>query len=477
MTYDLGIVGAGPAGMTAALTAHELGLSVVVVDEQQRPGGQIFRQPPASRSPTPKGAAGYPWGQSLVADAEASSGRHGIRWCLGATALGVLEDDAGLELIVRHGARTERMGVRRLLIATGAMDLPVAFPGWTLPVVVTAGGMQAMLKAQQVLMARTVVLTGGHPLLLLVAGLILDVGGDIAEIALPRSRTSLRELPRAVGALPGHLGVLANAAATAAKLARSRVPVRRGAIVTAARGDGRVEEVDVAALRADNTIDPEQAPRTVPADGVVLGYGFQPATDLARQAGCGLRWDSPAGGWVIAHDDDLRTTVPNIFVAGEPAGVAGADQARAEGRLAALMVAASLRGDDGVAENDVESARRDVRRARRFASVVQRLFEPPRETLTDLARGDTTVCRCEAVTRDDVEVAIEANPFLSSTNALKLECRTGMGPCQGRYCELTTAGLLARGRDMSMEQVGPLNAQFPIRPATVGEIGRMVEPE
>lgn len=473
--YDLGIVGAGPAGMTAALTASKLGLSVLVIDEQQRPGGQIFRQPPASRIARPKAVRGYPWGHRLVTAAEVADN---VAWRFGATALGVLRSASpadGLELVVRSKDSTDSTAVRSLLIATGAMDLPVAFPGWTLPGVLTAGAMQTMLKAQQLLVARKVVMTGGHPLLLEVAGLILENGGSIVELALPRQQSSLRDLARAVGALPGHVGILAQAASTAARLAMSRTPIRRGAIVTAARGEGRVEEVDITSLGPGNTWDPNQRPRTVAADGLVVGHGFQPSTDLARQAGCELRWDSPAGGWVVANDDDLRTTVPGIYVAGEPAGVAGANQARAEGRLAALAVAAATQGRTRTLDQDIDRAKRAVRHANRFASTVQRMFEPPRETLLALTQPETTVCRCEAVTRDQIETVINSNPFISSTNALKLESRTGMGPCQGRYCELTAASLLAQNRNTSIEHVGPFNAQFPVRPTTVRELSRLTD--
>ncbi|KAA1380709.1 FAD-dependent oxidoreductase [Aeromicrobium fastidiosum] len=471
--HDLAIVGAGPAGMTAALTASRLGLSVVVIDEQQRPGGQIFRQPPANRSAGPKAVRGYPWGHRLVVAAEAADN---VEWRYGTTALGVLRPappGEGIELVVRDDDGADRISVRSLLIASGAMDLPVAFPGWTLPGVVTAGGVQTMLKAQDLLLARDVVLTGGHPLLLVVAGLIHEKGGRVVELAMPRSQGSLREMTRALGALPGHLGILANAASTAARLVASGTPIRSGSIVTAARGDGRVEEVDVARLGPGNTLVPDQTCRTVAADGLVVGYGFQPSTDLARQAGCELRWDSPAGGWVVAHDDELRTTVPGVYVAGEPSGVAGADQSRAEGQLAALCIVHALGGTTVELDREIVRARRALRHTNRFASTVQRMFEPPRQTLAALADADTTVCRCEGVTRERAETVIDDNPFISSIGALKLECRTGMGPCQGRYCELTVAGLLAQRRDMSIDEVGAFNAQFPIRPATVGELSRM----
>jgi thioredoxin reductase len=474
--YDLGIVGAGPAGITAALTAAQHGLSVVVVDEQQRPGGQIFRQPPRARVSKVQSTLGYPWGQALVAQAEASDS---ISWRLGSTALGLLTAPThadGHNLVVRGAHGLELLPVRTLLIATGAMDLPVPFPGWTLPGVMSAGGIQTLLKSQHALMAGRSVLTGGHPLLVVVAGMLLERGGEIGEIVLPHMNASWPNLIRTASTIPGHFGVVGHAGLVMGRLALARIRFSRGAIVSAARGDGRVEEVDIVPLGPANTMASHAAPRTVAADGLVLGYGFQPSTDLARQIGCSLTWDSAGGGWIVDSDDRQRTSVRGIYVAGEPTGVAGAEQARLEGRLAGLTIAADVCGRTEPIDRQVAQTQRALRPARRFSTSVQRLFEPPRETLANLAGPDSLVCRCEAITRRQVETTIDANPFISSTNALKLECRVGMGPCQGRYCELTAATVLAQRRGMSIKDVGPFNGQFPIRPATVDELSHISAP-
>ncbi|MFD0514374.1 FAD-dependent oxidoreductase [Streptomyces aureus] len=163
--FDLAIVGAGPAGMSAALTAADHGLTVVVVDEQQRAGGQIFRQPPEDFSgsalhPT----AGYGWATDLIRRFETDSR---LTTEFGWSAIGVLSDDTEpdcLRVAINHPEHGTRvLGTRRLLIATGAYDLPVAFPGWTLPGVMTAGGVQTLVKAQKMAPVGDVVLAGAHP--------------------------------------------------------------------------------------------------------------------------------------------------------------------------------------------------------------------------------------------------------------------------------------------------------------------------
>ncbi|HQR25522.1 MAG TPA: FAD-dependent oxidoreductase [Nocardioides sp.] len=465
---DLAIVGAGPAGMSAALTASRRGLSVLVVDEQQRPGGQIFRQPPAAWAAPVRTPVGYRWGRPMIEECEESAA---ISWRLGHTALGVTAapDRAGsMTLLMRGPDGVDGVPVKRLLIATGAMDLPVAFPGWTLPGVYTAGGIQTMVKAQGLLPARTMVLAGAHPLLILVAELLLEKQAHIAEVVLAQRSLRPSSLLSHLGAVPGHLGVLMHGGSAFGRLLRSRTPIRRGAIVTAARGDGRVEEVDVADVGPD--WQPLGPTRAISADGLVIGYGFQPSTELARQVGCRLQWNSPKGGWVVSHDDHFATSVPGVYVAGEPAGVGGAEQSRAEGHLAALNIVADLGAGSPPSRGDLARARADHRRASRFAAMVQEAFEPNRQALLALAKPSTPVCRCEGIERHTVEQVIEATPFLTRANALKLECRTGMGPCQGRYCELTASGLLAAARESTMEDVGHFTGQFPVRPVSVSDI-------
>ena len=471
--WDLAVVGAGPAGLAAAAAASAHGLTVTVVDEQPQVGGQIFRRPPAGLTTAPfRWPTGYPWGERLVRAAEAGPSSR-VRWLPSTTALGVLRDDDGgpLRLVTSgptrggaNGARTVR--ARRLLVATGAFDLPVALPGWTLPGVVAAGAAQGLLKSQGVLAGSRPVLAGSHPLLLLVADQLRAAGADVREVLLARGLPGPREAWGALPAVPGHVGMLAELAAAVVRLRAAGVRVRTRALVTHAHGTERVEAVSV--RRVDRGWRPVGPERRVAADSLVLGFGFQPSTELAQQAGCAIRWDSPAGGWVVAHDGSQRTSVPDVLVAGEPAGVRGAEQARAEGHLAGLVAAADLAAPTPVTDRDLARARRAVARATRFSDVVQRMFAPDREGLLALAHHDTLVCRCELVTRGDVEATLDANPTMSMSSAVKLECRTGMGVCQGRYCETSVAGLVARRTGRSMTQVGGYVAQFPVKPTPLG---------
>lgn len=459
---DLLIIGAGPAGMAAAVTAANAGLSVTVVDEQARAGGQIFRRPPSTFSGEEGHYAPYSWSKDLIAAFETHPG---ITRCFRSTAYGVLQQEEAQELSVGIAgpAGGSRVACRRLLVATGAFDMPVAFPGWTKPGVMAVGAVQSLLKSQKVLAGRRIVLSGSHPLLLIAAKQLLDAGAEISEIAFARGLPSPTELARALPAAPGHLGVFTEAARAVATILKHRVRVSTRTVVTAAHGTSAVTGVSLS--RVDTHWRPIGEPRTLSADLLAIGFGFQPSTELARQAGCEMRWDSPKGGWIVKHDEHYATSVPGVFVAGEPTGVAGAEQSWATGMMAGIGVAASLGVDPELLSEPRRVAERALRGADRFATVVQEMFEPHRAALADLSNpADTLVCRCELVTSGEVDRVLSDNPFISSANALKLECRTGMGPCQGRYCEGTVTTKVAQARAASIERSGHFTAHLPVKP-------------
>lgn len=484
--YDIAIVGAGPAGMAAALAAAEHGLHPVVVDEQRRPGGQIFRQPPEQFSDVAHaGSSSDRWGRELLARCAAEPR---IAWMHETTAWAVFHDDEPSAPASRDSARPARvrlavhgpggepaLSARALLIATGAYDLPVAFPGWTLPGVFTAGGAQAFVKSQRLLPARRLVLAGSHPLLLMVADQLLSAGAEIAELAITRGLPTLQEARAGLRAVPGNGALLREAAAAVQRLRRAHVPIRRRTIISRADGETSVQSVRVAPV--DRGWRPTGPGRDLACDGLVLGYGFVASTELARQAGCATHWNPDAGGWVVTHDDEMRTSRPSVYVAGEPAGVTGAEQAAAEGRLAGVTIAIDLAATSrsSVAAS-LAATRRQLRAARRFSSVVQRTFAPRLGALGALATDDTLVCRCELVRARTIRTLLRETPHISTINAVKLETRAGMGPCQGRYCQGTVAALTAAARGCSAAEVGAFTARAPIKPVPLRALANLAEP-
>jgi len=436
---DVAVVGGGPAGMAAAVAARASGASVVLVDEYAAPGGQIWR-----RAFSEVGDVAPP---SLPRDGRelcrklASSGATVLCgtsvWA--ASPPGGPNDGAGpLHVLVVLGpdGETGRILARSVVLATGAYDRPLAFPGWTLPGVLTAGGAQALAKGQGVLPGRRVLLAGAGPFLLPVAKQLRSGGADVvAVVEATRRREWLAAAPR-MAAHPGKLGAYLGY--------RARMPTTSfiwGHVLVRADGEDAVERATIAAAQDDWSPRPGSE-RELEVDAVCTAYGFLPSTDLARAFGCELAGDA------VAHDQDMQTSVRGVFVAGEATGIGGAEMALVEGELAGAC-ASDLAAD-------VATLRRRRARAASFATILEDLFGR-RRGLAALADPDTVLCRCEDVTAGEVDAA-----GASSMAALKIMTRCGQGPCQGRVCERMIA-----------ERLGTparFNARAPVRPIPLGAL-------
>ncbi|NTE87401.1 FAD-dependent oxidoreductase [Agrobacterium rubi] len=473
-TVDLAIVGAGPAGLAAALAASDQGLSVVIIDEQPEIGGQIFRQPPHSFKAAPSSAfRSYPFGTKLL---EQARGDSRICFQLGTTAWGVFEPrdgGRGVELGLSSQDGGLMLRSKALLIATGAHDMPVAFPGWTLPGVMAAGGVQTLLKSQHVLSAKRYVLAGSHPLIFVLAEQLLKAGAEIAEVAIARPFPGLSEMLRAIPALPGQGRVVADLMRSLLALRRHKVPLSFSTSIRRAEGtEEGVARVVLQNVDGNGKLE-KGTERTVEGiDGVAIGYGLLASTELARQAGCAVHWAPDRGGWVVGHDDDMQTSRTDIYVAGEPAGIGGARRAFLQGKLAGLTIGAAVKGSDP-ASKAVRNAKTAVSRTDTFAAIMAQSFAPDLKLLASLADDETILCRCEEVASKDVDAFLKQSPFITSVNAVKLGCRTGMGPCQGRYCQLSVAMRVADRCNLPVETAGQFTAQAPIRPVPLKHLAKL----
>ncbi|WP_410573946.1 NAD(P)/FAD-dependent oxidoreductase [Amycolatopsis sp. cmx-4-61] len=395
------IVGAGPAGLAAAGHALAAGAHVTVLDQADAPGGQYHRG--ASHRFEGLLARCAWWPESTV-------------WALEGRRVHVLRGPAD-----GTDRRRRTLEPDALVLATGAHDRVLPFPGWQLPGVFTAGAAQALAKGEGVAVGRRVLVAGAGPFLLPVAASVLDVGAGIAAVleANP-ARTVLRGWSWRAAAHAGKVTELVRYAGT---LARHRVPYRLGRAVVEARGDDRVREAVTARVRADWSVVPGTE-RTCEVDALCVGHGFVPQPELAVAAGCVLD-----GGFVRVGDDQ-RTSVDGVFAAGEITGIGGAGAAAAEGAVAG-WAAAGRTPDRTLLE------RRDRTRAfaRRLAAA-----HPVGGAWPGWLREDTVVCRCEETTYGELKTAV-THPTAPGPHALKLGTRAGLGPCQGRMCGASVADL------------------------------------
>ena len=409
------IVGAGPAGLAAALRASAAGLDVILLDAAPQAGGQIWR--------ARQGAAAEPVARALARLAPA-----GVRVMAGTRVVMVLP---GRTLLVDGPDGAQRLRWNKLVLATGARERLLPFPGWTLPGVFGAGGLQALVKGGWPIAGRRVLVAGSGPLLLAAAATLRREGANVVGLAEEAGPGALARFARSLAAQP-------RKALQALRLGAALlgVPLMIGQRVVAAEGDGRVERV---VLQGEGG-----RTRTVACDVLAAGWGLVPQTELAQSLGCALaqRFGAPA----IVVDAQQRTRVDGVFAVGECTGVAGATAAQLQGEVVGQAIANDF-DIDGAADAPPRLARR-LAREHAFAAAVAATFPAPSGWAGRL-RDDTLVCRCEDVPWS----ALRDQPDL---RAAKLATRCGMGHCQGRLCHDTLAAVMHWPRLPVRAPLGPV---------------------
>lgn len=438
MTYDLAVVGGGPAGVAAALEASLAGLRVALLDAAPRLGGQYFRHLPDSFHATREGALHHGLDRFLR-QSQALDGR--VDLLLGHRVWAV---EAGFAVHALRGDREEApvtVHATRLLIATGAHDRPLPFPGWDLPGVLTPGGAQALLKGNLVAAGERILVAGTGPFLLPVAA---GLASRVVGVYEANGGLGLARHPVLAAGKSGE------ALGYGFALARHRVPYRTRHAVVAAHGEDRLTHVTVAKL------DPEWkvlSTHTVECDTLAVGYGFVPQLDLLTQLGCATEHDAD-GSAIVTVDAAQQTSVPGVYAAGEPTGVGGSALAETEGRIAGLAI-----GGGGAVPGLLLRRRA---RLRRFARALHEAY-PVRPGWQSWLADDTLICRCEEVPVSRIREAAA----LGATDArsIKLLARPGMGWCQGRMCGYAVSCLVGEE---------PQAPRRPIaQPITLGSLERI----
>lgn len=464
---DVVVIGGGPAGMAAALEADRSGLSVVLIEERPRLGGQIWKRFGAAFTVADAQRAGHEFrdGQAMIEAVE----RSGISVRTGTTTWGIWGTNVACTG-AGTGGGPEMIEARRIIVASGARDRPLAFPGWTLPGVLTAGAAKSLVATQLVLPGRRILMAGSGPLALAFAAQLRGYGANIVEVAEAAPRPGLRVLARL--AASGDPALLLEAARFRAQLLRDRIPFRYSTIIVRAEGDDEVEGAVVADVDRDWRVI-AGTERSIDVDTILLGYGLESSTELTRLLGCEHRYDAGLGGWVPVRDAWMRTTVAEVFAAGDGSGVAGAPSAIVEGRIAGIAAALDLGGlTEADADERTRKARRRLARLRRFQDALADAF-PVGPGIHELATEATVVCRCEEVTAGQLDARISDG--VADAGVMRATTRAGMGRCQGRNCASHIAAMIARGTGRTTADVALPSVRPPVKPVAVAAIASQRE--
>jgi NADPH-dependent 2,4-dienoyl-CoA reductase/sulfur reductase-like enzyme len=464
-SYDITIIGAGPAGMAAAITAAAAGATVLVVDEGVGPGGQIYRSVTTS---TPQITAflgtDYTSGRAQADHFLAS----GIDYASSATVWSIAPDESPamptsnlFEICLSQRGIARGVVARHVILATGAQERPFPIPGWTLPGVMTAGAAQITLKASGLVPSGRVVLAGSGPLLYLLASQL--AAAKVKPVALLDTTPSLNWL-KAASFLPDFLrSTYLGKGVRLLRTVRRNMRVVRGVNQLRADGDGRLGLVTFNRGR--------RLAETIEADLLLLHQGVVPATNLAMSAGVKHSWSMEQCAWLPDCNGWGNSSVTGISITGDGAGIAGAEAATARGKLAALGALHRLGlVDETTRARQAAPARAALEKARQGRRFLDALYRPADRFRVPTDNG-TIVCRCEEVTAGQVRAATALGA--QGPNQLKSFTRAGMGPCQGRMCGLTVTEIMAFERHLSPSQIGSLTIRTPVKPVTLAELASM----
>jgi NADPH-dependent 2,4-dienoyl-CoA reductase/sulfur reductase-like enzyme len=454
MTHDLIIIGAGPAGMAAALTATRLGLKTALLDEQPRAGGQIYRN---VRNAAPEVARilgpDYLHGETLAA--RLNDGNVDLHF--GATVWDIAPD---LTVSALSGGQSFQMRAPQLIAATGAMERAFPVRGWTLPGVLNAGAAQIALKSGGTIPSGKIVLAGGGPLLLLVACQLLQASADIAGIV----ETSPASNHWAVFA---HLAEALRAPKLLAKglkmiwrLKRAGIPCFKSAHDLVIEGQDRVEALSFVSAGRQHRLS---------ADIVLLHHGVVPNTQISRLLRVEHEWNNQQLCWQPRLDTYGETSAAGFRVAGDGGSIVGALAAEASGTIAALGAARALQRIS-LEERDrlARAPRRALEGQLRIRPFLDALYRPP-DWIT-APSGDIVVCRCEEVTAGKIASMVKLGCL--GPNQTKFFSRCGMGPCQGRICGLSVTNILAKELGVAPDVTGAYHVRSPLKPMPLSAIGQ-----
>ena len=456
--YDLAIIGAGAAGMGAAIAAAQRKLKVIVLDEQPSPGGQIYRaikHPPITDERIL--GADYYAGRPLLADFEQSD----IRYINNAMVWSISEAN---QIAFSTNHSSECIQARKIIIATGAQERPMPFKGWTLPGVMTCGAAQILLKTSALTPAQPIVIAGNGPLLLLVAVQLMQAGITIEAILDTSEASHIKS------AIPHFASALKNPSLLAKGLKLLK-KVKFSGIKTYRRVTEMEATEDSSGLLNGVNILSNGKRHQLSCKTLLIHQGVIPNIQLSRALNLEHEWDTLQHCWRPVVDSWGMSSNEDIYIAGDGAGIAGAIAARLRGKLCALKIAELLQADHATHAKEIQATQTELHKQLAIRPFLDALYQPSRHFLSP--SDDTLVCRCEEISAGEIRKIAKAG--CEGPNQAKAFCRAGMGPCQGRMCGLTISHLMAETLNKTEAEVGYYNLRMPIKPLTLNELANLQE--
>ena len=455
---DLVVLGAGPAGVAAANVASKEGAEVVIIDENSSAGGQIYRAPPNEFQP-----------QNSFKSDEFREGekQRNILENSDLTALfkhrvWSVSSDLVVSTVGPNGLSSWH--ARSLIIANGALERIIPFPGWTIPGVIGLAASTILLKSHYVLPGQSTVVAGCGPLLIAVANGIIKSGGKVSAIIDLNSKSDwIKAFPR----LFSRPDQLFKGMSWFANIMKAGIKLYGGHAVTNTKQVDNVLRISIAPINSAGSILDSKNQKIVEGDCLAIGHGLFPSTEITRLLKAKHIYDPLKGGWVPLIDDDFRSSIPGVYIAGDATGISGAFSAVQKGRIAGMAAVRDLNVMSSQKyKAKIKSELIILKKNENFGKAAVRLMKF-RPELIQTITSETIVCRCEDVFRSEIDEAIESGA--RDLNQLKAWTRCGMGPCQGRTCSEAIEAILA-SKVGSRELAGQWTGRTPLRPVPIEQI-------
>ena len=446
-TYDVVVIGAGPAGMACAIEASGAGLSTLVLDEHQSPGGQIYRDVEAVDAARRKILGpDYGVGADLAEKLRASKADY-----LPGAVVWNIDSQKRIDYSVAGSSRSVQAGT--LVIATGAIERPTPMPGWTLPGVTTVGAAQILLKTSGVVF-EDLVLVGSGPLLWLAAAQLIAASSAPKAIVETVPRSRYRQAAKHFGKALSGWRYLTKGFSMMRAVKRAGVPIHRAAEEIVIEGEMEANAVTFSSGGHHHRIETAH---------VALHQGVVPNQQITRLMNCQHQFDDSQRAFLPVVDANFETSVADVFVAGDGAGIGGAKSAAMRGRLVAMRIAEKAGKPLAGNRNKVRS---DLSKDAAVRPLLEALYAPSADILSP--SDATMVCRCEEITAGQIREAVALGA--PGPNQVKSFLRAGMGPCQGRMCGLAVSEIIASARGESPSTIDYYRIRPPLKPLLLLEL-------